>query len=60
MTLYRHSYRHLDVPACRVLHIGLNMFSLYFVGAVTEQIFGSGRFTIIYFAAGIVGGIVQA
>ena len=43
-----------------VLHIGLNMFSLYFVGAVTEQIFGSGRFTIIYFVAGIVGGIAQA
>jgi membrane associated rhomboid family serine protease len=43
-----------------ILHIGLNMFSLYFVGAVTEQIFGSGRFTIIYFAAGIVGGLAQA
>jgi len=43
-----------------VLHIGLNMFSLYFVGAVTEQIFGSSRFTIIYFVSGIAGGFLEA
>ncbi|HEV8192162.1 MAG TPA: rhomboid family intramembrane serine protease, partial [Ktedonobacterales bacterium] len=43
-----------------ILHIGLNMFSLYFVGAVTEQIFGSGRFTIIYFVSGIAGGFLEA
>jgi membrane associated rhomboid family serine protease len=43
-----------------ILHIGLNMLSLYFVGAITEQIFGTGRFTLIYFASGIVGGFVEA
>jgi membrane associated rhomboid family serine protease len=36
------------------------MLSLYFVGVVTEQIFGSWRFLLLYFAAGIVGGLAQA
>ncbi len=39
-----------------LLHIGVNMFSLFFVGVLVERLFGSGRFTIIYFASGIFGG----
>ncbi len=41
-------------------HIALNMLSLYFVGVVTEQIFGPWRFLLIYFAAGIAGGLAMA
>ncbi len=43
-----------------LLHIGLNMLSLYFIGPLTEQIFGSGRYAVIYFLSGIVGGIAEA
>ncbi|MBF6591474.1 MAG: rhomboid family intramembrane serine protease, partial [Ktedonobacterales bacterium] len=43
-----------------IAHIGLNMVSLYFVGVITERIFGPGRFLLIYFAAGILGGLAQA
>lgn len=38
-------------------HIGFNMYALTQAGMVVENIWGSGRFTIIYFAALIVGGI---
>lgn len=41
------------------IHIGLNMLSLYFVGVVTEALFGRGRFTIIYFASGLLAGIAD-
>jgi membrane associated rhomboid family serine protease len=43
-----------------IIHIGLNMLSLYFVGVITEQIFGRGRFLAIYLLSGIVAGIAQA
>lgn len=43
-----------------IIHLGLNMLSLYFVGIITEQIFGRGRFIAIYLLAGIVGGVAQA
>lgn len=43
-----------------IIHIGLNMLSLYFVGVITEQIFGRWRFLAIYMVAGIVGGVAQA
>ena len=46
------------------LHIGffhllMNMLALYFLGEVTERIYGSKRFLFIYFAAGIFGGIAS-
>jgi membrane associated rhomboid family serine protease len=40
-------------------HIALNMLSLYFVGVVTEQLFGHWRFALIYFVSGIVAGVAQ-
>lgn len=41
------------------LHISLNMLSLYFVGVVTEALYGRGRFTLIYFASGLLAGIAD-
>jgi len=42
-----------------LLHIGLNMLSLYFIGVITERVFGTGRFLIIYFVSGLIGGLAQ-
>ncbi len=55
------SYRFLTAMFlhANLLHIGLNMLSLYFIGVITERVFGTGRFLIIYFVAGIVGGLAQ-
>jgi membrane associated rhomboid family serine protease len=39
-------------------HIGLNMLSLYFIGRPLEQVYGRWRFLLIYFGAGIFGGIL--
>jgi membrane associated rhomboid family serine protease len=41
------------------LHIGLNMLSLYFVGVVTEALFGRWRFLLIYFASGLLAGLAD-
>jgi membrane associated rhomboid family serine protease len=43
-------------------HIFFNMFSLYVIGALngTEAIFGKWRYLLIYFAAGIAGGLLEA
>lgn len=43
-----------------IIHIAVNMLSLYFVGVITEQIFGRWRFLTIYLASGIVAGVAQA
>ncbi len=43
-----------------IIHVGINMLSLYFVGVVTEQIFGHSRFLAIYLLSGIVAGVAQA
>lgn len=43
-----------------IAHIGLNMISLLSVGVITERIFGRGRFLLIYFVGGILGGLAQA
>lgn len=39
------------------LHLFVNMISLFFLGNLSEQIIGRKRFLILYFIAGIVGGI---
>ncbi|SDI95386.1 rhomboid family protein [Salimicrobium halophilum] len=38
-----------------VLHIAMNMLALFYLGTAVEQIYGTWRFTIIYFLAGILG-----
>jgi membrane associated rhomboid family serine protease len=43
-----------------LIHIGFNMWALYIFGIDTERRFGSGRFAIIYFASGILAGVLQA
>jgi membrane associated rhomboid family serine protease len=41
-----------------IIHIGLNMLSLFFIGAVVEVFYGKWRYLVIYLGSGIVGGIV--
>ena len=41
-------------------HIGLNMLSLFFVGVITERIFGGRRYLVIYLVGGLLAGVVQA
>jgi membrane associated rhomboid family serine protease len=41
-------------------HIGLNMLSLFFVGVITERIFGGRRYLVIYLVGGLAAGAVQA
>jgi rhomboid protease GluP len=40
-----------------LLHIALNMYSLRMIGSLIEKIYGSGKFSIIYFISGIFGSI---
>jgi len=37
------------------LHIALNMFSLYWVGSILEQVIGHWRFLLLYLVSGIAG-----
>jgi membrane associated rhomboid family serine protease len=41
-----------------LLHIGLNMLSLFLIGPAVEVFFGKWRYLLIYLGSGIVGGIV--
>jgi membrane associated rhomboid family serine protease len=41
-----------------LLHIGLNMLSLFFIGTVVEVFYGKWRYIAIYLLSGIIGGIV--
>jgi len=41
-----------------IIHIGLNMLSLFFIGTVVEVFYGKWRYLVIYLGSGIVGGIV--
>ncbi|MGH2497235.1 MAG: rhomboid family intramembrane serine protease [Ktedonobacteraceae bacterium] len=40
-----------------LLHIGLNMLSLFFIGPAIEVFYGKWRYLTIYLVSGIVGGI---
>jgi membrane associated rhomboid family serine protease len=37
------------------IHIGLNMYSLYYAGSILEQVIGRWRFLLLYMASGIAG-----
>lgn len=41
------------------LHLLTNMLSLYYLGTLTEQIFGHRRFFFIYILGGIIGGLAS-
>ncbi len=40
-----------------LIHIGLNMLSLFLIGAAVEVFYGKWRYLLIYLLSGIVGGI---
>jgi membrane associated rhomboid family serine protease len=40
-----------------ILHVGLNMLSLFFIGGAVEMFYGKWRYLVIYLGSGIVGGI---
>lgn len=40
-----------------IMHIGLNMLSLFFIGPTVELFYGKWRYLVIYLVSGIVGGI---
>ncbi len=42
-----------------ILHIGLNMLSLFFVGTAIEVFYGKWRYLTIYLLSGIIGGVVS-
>ena len=42
-----------------LLHIGLNMLSLFFIGTAIEVFYGKWRYLTIYLVSGIIGGIVS-
>lgn len=41
-----------------ILHVGLNMLSLFFVGRFVEILFGKWRYLVIYFLSGLIGNIL--
>jgi rhomboid protease GluP len=41
-----------------LMHIGLNMYALAISGMLCETLFGSARFSVIYFAALVAGGVL--
>jgi len=41
-----------------ILHIGLNMLSLFFIGTIVEMFYGKWRYLTIYLLSGLVGGVV--
>lgn len=42
-----------------IMHLGINLYSLWQVGPTVERLFGSARYTILYLLAGI-GGVVAS
>jgi membrane associated rhomboid family serine protease len=41
-----------------LLHLGLNMLSLFFVGRFVEILFGKWRYLVIYFVSGLLGNLL--
>ncbi len=58
---YRQWYRIISSEFTHenVMHIVMNMYSLYNLGTVLEQMLGSNLFTATYFLIGITGGFVS-
>jgi len=50
--LFTSMFLHLSI-----MHIGLNMLSLYFVGRPVERIYGSGKYIVLYLVSGLVGAL---
>jgi rhomboid protease GluP len=65
---YEHQYWRLltamflhgdGTPGGTVLHLLVNLFSLYNIGRIYELLFGTKRFTLIYFVTGIAASITS-
>lgn len=56
--MFLHGNLPADIPGS-ILHIGFNMLTLMFAGREVERVVGRRHFLGIYFAGGILGGIVQ-
>jgi rhomboid protease GluP len=63
------SYRYIDGEYWRLLasmflhggvaHLGVNLFGLYQLGTLYEAMFGTRRFLLIYFVAGVAASITS-
>jgi len=42
-----------------LIHLALNSMALYYIGQLTERIYGSVRFFLIYIIAGIIGNVAS-
>ena len=42
-----------------LLHIGVNMWALWSLGGITERVFGTGRFLLLYLLSGLGGSCVS-
>ncbi len=42
-----------------IMHIGLNMFWLFYLGAQLEPMIGTKRFLLTYFSAGLLGNVIS-
>ncbi|HTI14427.1 MAG TPA: rhomboid family intramembrane serine protease [Dictyobacter sp.] len=40
-----------------IIHVGVNMLSLFFIGRAVEIFYGQWRYLVIYLVSGIIGGI---
>lgn len=40
-----------------LMHILCNMITLYWIGSILERVYGPVKYTVLYFASGIVGGV---
>ena len=47
----------LHAPLPNIMHIALNMLSLFFIGPVVEAFYGKWRYLLIYLLSGIAGGL---
>lgn len=58
---YRQWYRIISSAFTHenIMHIVVNLYSLYILGTVLEQMLGSNLFTTVYFLIGITGGFVS-
>jgi rhomboid family protein len=52
--LLTHAFLHANV-----MHIALNMYALWMFGSMVERALGPKRFTWVYFASVLAGGLVQ-
>lgn len=42
-----------------IIHIGFNMYALYSIGPLIENVFGRKKFTVIYFVSGILSSLMS-